>query len=390
MKKLAIITTHPIQYNAPLFKLLAERKQVAIKVFYTWGDAVLEKKYDPGFGKNVTWDIPLLDGYDYHFEKNTAKNPGSSHFNGIINPGLINAIEAWKADAVLVFGWAFKSHLQLLRYFKGRVPVFFRGDSTLLDDNSSGIKKNIRRLFLSWVYRHVDAAFYTGTHNKAYFLACGLRDNQLLLAPHAIDNNKFEEADKISSRKSGRETYNIPEDAFLFLFAGKLENKKDPNLLGEAFEKMQQPHCHLLFAGSGKLETALKERFKSNKAIHFAGFQNQSQMPLLYNSCDVFVLPSRGPGETWGLAINEAMASGKAIIASDKCGGAIDLVHDGINGYSFPAGSIEGLQEAMDKCYHENIGIEEMGKRSLQIIKEYNFSAVAEAIETAVNATWHF
>ena len=66
-KKIAIISTHPIQYYAPLFNLLA--KKIEIKVFYTWGEESI-KKFDPGFGKKVEWDIPLLEGYNFQFLKN--------------------------------------------------------------------------------------------------------------------------------------------------------------------------------------------------------------------------------------------------------------------------------------------------------------------------------
>ncbi|MGB2995140.1 MAG: glycosyltransferase family 1 protein, partial [Ferruginibacter sp.] len=59
LKKLAIVTTHPIQYHAPLFALLASRNKISIRVFYTWGKQVLEQKFDPGFGKKISWDIPL-------------------------------------------------------------------------------------------------------------------------------------------------------------------------------------------------------------------------------------------------------------------------------------------------------------------------------------------
>lgn len=81
--KLAIISSHPIQYNAPLFKLLTQRGNLSVKVFYTWGKQSIEPKYDPGFGKTIQWDIPLLDGYNYEFLENISKAPGSSHFNGI-------------------------------------------------------------------------------------------------------------------------------------------------------------------------------------------------------------------------------------------------------------------------------------------------------------------
>jgi hypothetical protein len=70
LKKLAIITTHPIQYHAPWFKLLTERKKLNVMVYYTWGQLEHNSKYDPGFGKNVEWDIPLLEGYEYRFVKN--------------------------------------------------------------------------------------------------------------------------------------------------------------------------------------------------------------------------------------------------------------------------------------------------------------------------------
>jgi hypothetical protein len=102
--RLAIITTHPIQYYAPVFKLLNEAQQINIIVFYTWGQKATEK-FDPGFGKNIDWDIPLLQGYDYEWVKNTSTDPGSHHFKGIINPELIARVNTWQPDALLVFGW---------------------------------------------------------------------------------------------------------------------------------------------------------------------------------------------------------------------------------------------------------------------------------------------
>ena len=173
MKKLAIITTHPIQYNAPLFALLKKRMNVHPKIFYTWGEDVLKEKFDPGFGRSIKWDIPLLNGYEYTFVKNVAKSPGSHHFLGIDNPDLIKEIIAWDADAILVFGWAFKSHLRAMRHFKGKIPVLFRGDSTILDQFGR-LKHFARTTLLRWVYRHIDTALYVGEANKLYFLATRL------------------------------------------------------------------------------------------------------------------------------------------------------------------------------------------------------------------------
>jgi glycosyltransferase involved in cell wall biosynthesis len=344
MKKIAIITTHPIQYNVPFFKLLTESKKVHPKIFYTWGKTVLQKKYDPGFNKSVEWDIPLLDGYDYEFLENIAAQKGSHHYNGIINPGIIKKITEWQPDALLVYGWKFKSHLKVMRHFKNKIPVWFRGDSTLLDEEKN-LKNVFKNVLLRWVYSHVDIAFYTGTNNKNYFLQNGLRPHQLIKAFHAVDNERFQNSDErySLSARDWRSKLKISPDSLVFLFAGKLEPKKGVETLLKAFMAFTNEPIHLVIVGNGPSEKNLKEKYEAVSNLIFLDFQNQMMMPVIYQFCDVFVLPSTGPGESWGLAINEAMAAGKIIIASDKCGGAIDLVKDEENGFIFKSGNTDDL-----------------------------------------------
>jgi hypothetical protein len=131
--RLAIVSTHPIQYYAPVFQSLALREGMQVKVFYGWKGAT-EKAKDHGFGKLFQWDIPLLDGYDHEFVSNVAHEPGTHHFRGIDSPDLNERICTWRPDVLLVYGWSYKAHLAAMRYFHGRVPVLFRGDSTLLDE----------------------------------------------------------------------------------------------------------------------------------------------------------------------------------------------------------------------------------------------------------------
>lgn len=383
-QKLAIITTHPIQYNAPWFRLLAQRGRIDVKIFYTWGESVLKKKYDPGFGKIIEWDIPLLDGYTYEFVENISPSPGSHHFKGIDNPHLITQIEKWNPDAVLVFGWAFKSHLKLLRYFKGKKPVFFRGDSTLLDEPKGFSLKNIvRQIFLRWVYRHIDMALYVGSANKSYFKKMGIKEHQLIAAPHAIDNIRFAQ-DRKEEANQFRLSIGVREEDILILFAGKLESKKNPQILLEAFNNAHlPPSVHCLFVGNGSEEMKLKKQVEEGqiKNVHFIDFQNQSDMPVVYQSADLFCLPSRGPGETWGLAINEAMAAGCAVLVSDQCGGAEDLIEYGANGFIFKSGDIESLQHFLKNMVSDKILLKKMGMQSQQRIQKWNYNSIAEAVE---------
>ena len=377
MIKIAIISSHPIQYNAPLFALMNKEPEIDLKVFYTWGEAALGPKYDPDFGKEIEWDIPLLDGYNYTFLKNTAKEPGSHHFNGIINPTLNKEIEAGSPDVVWVWGWSFDSHLKALRYFKGKLPVWFRGDSTLLDEPKGfSIRKTARRVFLKWVYKHIDKAFYVGTHNKAYFNVHGLKENQLVYAPHAIDNDrfadptgKFEEEAKLWRNKLG-----IDEKSKVLLFVGKFEAKKNPFFFKELIEKSENEGIVGIMVGNGSLELNLKKN--ASKNLFFLPFQNQSKMPVVYRLADALILPSKGPSETWGLALNESLASGTPIIASDKCGGAIDLLNAS-NGYLL---KIDNSDFKSLKSWIEQFDIENFKNQNAIFFDKFSYNKIVKQV----------
>lgn len=390
MKKLAIVITHPIQYYTPIFQLLA--KQCNIKVFYTWGTSGNGKKIDPGFGKQVEWDIPLLEGYTYEFLNNTAKEPGSHHAKGIINPNIIDKINVFHPDAILLYGYMYKSHFKVMRHFKGKIPVWFRGDSTLLD-NESKLKSHLKTIYLTWVYKHVDKVFYVGTNNKAYFKKFGLKEEQLFFAPHAIDNDRFS-INKKEEVSLLRERLGLTDKDILILFAGKLEPKKDPEILLNAFNTLNnqspnqissQEKLHLLFVGNGILENQLKHKVKVEniKNVSFIEFQNQTQMPTVYSASDVLCLPSKGPGETWGLAINEAMACGKAIICTNKVGCFVDLVKNKVNGFVFEAGNLIELTKSLNQS---KTIFQEMGHASKAIITRWTFEKQVDAFMKQFNS----
>jgi glycosyltransferase involved in cell wall biosynthesis len=384
-RKLAIICTHPIQYYAPVFRALAKSGRIDLRVFYTWSQAAAAGTFDPGFGTEVKWDVPLLEGYEYHFVRNIAKRPGLDHFGGLHTPTLAREIEAWGADAVLIYTWNSRAHLQALRYFKGRLPVLFRGDSTLLDYRPWW-RALMRRLFLAWVYSHVDVAIAVGSNNRDYFAWCGLPLQRIALAPHSVDTVRFaaDSVDHDSLAARWRQDLSIDPQAVVILFAGKLQPKKNPNLLVDAFKALGDG-SHLVYVGNGELESQLKARAKTIRNIHFISFQNQSAMPAVYRLGDVFVLPSQGPEETWGLAMNEAMASGRAVIASSKAGGARDLIKSGETGWIFESGDGHALENTLRQAVAcGRRGLQVMGKaaqiQSVQWSTEESARRIGEAV----------
>jgi glycosyltransferase involved in cell wall biosynthesis len=383
--RLAIISTHPIQYYAPVFRALAADARVEPRVFYTWSQAAAGAVVDPGFGNRFSWDIPLLEGYELEFVPNTARDPSTSHFWGIRNPMLVRTIEAWGADAVLVYGWNLASHLAALRHFKGRVPVFFRGDSTLLDAQPA-FRSFVRERLLSWVYSHIDVAISVGSNSRDYFAWCGVPAERIAFAPHSVDTARFQDADGMHGARAAqwRRQLGIEPDALVLVFAAKFIEKKDPLSLLQAFRGIDTD-AHLVYVGNGALEGEMKAHARGCANVHFLPFQNQSAMPAVYRLGEVFLLPSCGPGETWGLALNEAMASGRAVVAGSKVGGARDLIRHGVNGWTFQSGSTEDLarvlREALATDRH-TLGV--MGRLGEKAISAWSTQEAARGIAEAV------
>ena len=335
--------------------------------------------YDARFGITRKWDIPLLDGYDSTFVKNVARNPGSNNFWGIINPGLLQQLRAEKFDAVLVYRWSLWSHLRVLGGFGKKLALFFRGDS-VLKSTQSGWQRHLQQLLLRWVYRNVDKAFYVGAMNMEYFLHAGLRQDQLVYAPHAVDNSRFmeRETEYEAVATAERKRLLIPGDAVVFLYAGKFYDLKNLSLLLQAFRKLKQAHYRLVLYGNGTEAANLQAIAAGDHRIIFEPFKNQSEMPWVYRVGDVFVLPSKS--ETWGLGVNEAMACKRAAIVSNRCGCVTELIKEGTTGFSFVSDDEIGLVAAMQQFNSREVA-HDLGNAAFAHIQMFSLERVAEVIE---------
>ena len=371
--RLAIVCTHPIQYYAPVFKLLA--KEIQLMVFYTAGSAV---NHDRGFGLNIKWDIPLLHGYNYHFLNNTAKTPGTHHFFGITTPDAIQTIREFNPHFLLIYGWASYSHFRILQHFKKKTKIFFRGDSTLLQKDHM-IKHIVKKIGLNYLYRGIDHAFYVGTNNKNYFKKFGFQASQLHFIKHAVDNQRFAHN---SQNTSIREQLQLNDTDVLILFTGKFIPLKNAELLLLAFQQLNLQNAKLLLVGDGPLSSQLKSNYP-HQNIHFLPFQNQRMMPSIYQACDLFCMPSKR--ESWGLAVNEAMAAGKAILVSDRVGSAVDLVKPA-NGLVFRSEDLQDLKRQLEILCTSRYQLQTMGRSSLSLISSWSFEDQTKKILDALSS----
>lgn len=419
--RLAIVVSHPIQYYSPWFRDLASRTELKIKVFYLWDFGVTEKR-DPVFGTSFKWDVPLMEGYESTFVPNVSRDPGTHHFKGLDNPGLVAAIAEWKPDAILLIGYNYKSLLRLIFSPRLRkIPILFRGDSHELS-SVTGLKPQLARLLRRVIFSRFDRVLAVGKASVGYFRGSGVPQKRIRIVSHCIDNERFRSA----ASQAGQEALNwkrelgIPEGATVVLFAGKLENKKRPQDLLEAFLALVRRRTNvegptpsyremraegissgprtlkveprlssdpvLLFVGSGPLEDELRAMAGEHlgREVFFAPFQNQSAMPRVYATGNVLVLPSQGRGETWGLAVNEAMNLGLPAIVSSHVGCGPDLIREGETGWIFKAGDVSDLGRVLRVALDDPERLREMGVNAKELISSFSFEAATEKVVEAV------
>ena len=347
--RLAIVLSHPTQYYSPWFRWLQAHSGLTVRVFYLW-DFGVTRQHDPQFKASFSWDVDLLGGYEHEFVPNVARLPGAEHFWGFRNPRLTARLEAWRPDALLLFGYKWASHLRAIAWARRHgVPVVFRGDSHFLGRPEPGLS---RTLPLRFLFRRFAAITFVGAANRAYFEILGVPPEKLFFAPHAVNHELFNPADQghRAAAAALRTQLGVAASTRVVLFAGKLTPAKQPRELLEAFLAIAPRDAALVFVGEGGEKPALQAlaRGAPSGTVLFLPFANQSEMPARYLLADVFALPSRGLYETWGLAINEAMHMGVPCLVSDRVGCQRDLVTDGETGWVFWADAPGALQERLE------------------------------------------
>ncbi len=330
-RRLAVVVSHPIQYYAPWFRRLAAEPSLDLRVFYL-SDHGTKAARDAQFGAAFAWDTDLLSGYAHEFVPNTSPRPSVTAFSGLRNPGLRPALRSFAPDAILLFGYAYRTHLGLL--LRPPAPILFRGDSHLLGPRSGSSllapRSLLRSAALRLIYSRPAAFLPVGQANAAYFRHFGVPEDKLFPAPHCVDAAHFVPTPERSAAAAAlRASLRIPPEAPVALFAGKFIPKKRPDLLLSAFLRAAVPGAHLVLSGDGELLPSLRATAAGRSDVHFLPFANQSEMPVRYLLGDVFVLPSEGRHETWGLAVNEAMHLGRPVILSDQVGCHPDLLGAG-------------------------------------------------------------
>lgn len=348
--RLAVVTSHPIQYYAPLFRHLATR--VDLQVFFAHRPTGRDQA-QAGFNQAFEWDVDLLSGYPNTFLNNVSRTPSLDAFGGCDTPEVGERLRAGRFDALLVLGWYLKTFVQAIVAAKrAGIPVMVRGDSQL-STPAGAAKRVVKRVIYPVALRAFDALLYVGQRSREYYEHYGVPRARLAFSPHCVDTHWFADRSGEPERRGLREAHDIRPDERVVLFAGKLLDRKRPldliaaaSLLGREGSPVS-----VMVAGSGPLEAAMAAAAREGDVrLIPLGFRNQTAMPACYAAADLLALPSNGQ-ETWGLVANEALACGRPIVVSDAVGCAPDLAADGTAGRVFPLGDPQALARSIRSIF---------------------------------------
>jgi glycosyltransferase involved in cell wall biosynthesis len=388
-RRIAIVSTHPIQYFSPLFRQLAVHDGWKLNVLYCH-QATAEEQSAAGFGSSFEWDIPLLDGYPYRFLNNVARRPSVASYAGLDTPELADLIHDRRFDAVVVHGWHYKSAWQAIRAcWKAGVPVLVRSDSHLRTERHL-MKRVSKWPFYRWFIPRLDACLPVGQWSRDYFFHYGAEPARVFVVPHCVDTARFsrQAVSLAAQRRDLRERWRLNSGSAVWLFAGKFIEKKRPLDFVKAIVRAQQSGASLqgLMVGDGPLRPLCESYAAANQGnIRFAGFLNQSEIAQAYVAADALALPSDG-GETWGLVVNEAMVCGRPCWVSDRVGCGPDLIEEGRTGGVFRLGDVESFAAAL-RQYSAPEMLTRMGELALRRIQQYSAESAAERLIEALEQT---
>jgi glycosyltransferase involved in cell wall biosynthesis len=379
------VATHPVQYMTPIFRRMAKHPSLDFHVAYCSLRGA-EAGHDPEFGAHIQWDVPVLDGHSWTHVPN--RGSGAESFFGLFNPGLWRFIRRGNYDAVLCFIGYVRSTFWItcLASKSSKAAFLFGADATSLTPRDGrNWKIPLKRFFWPRLFRLADQVIVPSSDGQDFMCSLGIPREHVSLTGDCVDNDWWMQQSKLVNRAAVRASWGISPDDVVIVFSAKLQQWKRPLDLLRAFAKANLPNVFLLYAGSGPLLLQLESEAASlgiASRVRFLGFVNQSQLPAVYTSADLLVLPSEF--EPFGLVVNEAMCCGCAAAASDRCGAARDLIAPVCPEFVFPSGDIDALAKLMKKATADPARLKDLGRASLAYIQtwspERNIAAAVEAI----------
>jgi 1,2-diacylglycerol 3-alpha-glucosyltransferase len=305
---------------------------------------------------------------------------------------LRQALREFSPDCVFVPGWSNPLALAALAWCtKRQIPAVIMSESM----------EPTRSRWQEWVKRRIvticSAGLVGGRLHTEYLNKLGMPRDRILEGYDVVDNHYFRHSTQAVRTAGTVPKFRLPQH--YFLASARFIPRKNLALLIEAYARYRAVCCQavtagdliaghqpwsLIILGDGSMRTALERRISElqlDGRVLLPGFKQYSELPVYYGSAEVFI--HAAISEPWGLVVNEAMASGLPVLVSESCGCAVELVHNGQNGFQFDPANSDQLASLMIKM--EKLGCERanMGRASVDLIGRWAPDRFGQGLKAA-------
>jgi glycosyltransferase involved in cell wall biosynthesis len=365
--RLCLINNIPTPYIVPLFNSVNRHPEVSLHaVFLSGGDS---NRQWHGDLDNAEFSYTVLSGFSAFYRKYDL--PIYCTF------GLWSVFKKHQTDVACICGYHYLASIEVLLYamFKNIKAVLWSGSHLESGQFRNWLTDQYKKLII----RRFDSFVTYGTASRDMLLHYGAPADRVSVGFNAVDTSQY------SPRPGDLESRFLDSrrDEMRVLFVGDLIPRKGVDVLIRAaafLRREKNINISLTIVGNGPDRNSLQQLAETCGLIdiRFVGHQPAKAIIDYYRACDVFVLPSRK--EVWGLVVNEAMASGLPVVASQQAGASRDLVLDGCNGFTYEAENWQELAEHLHVLAKDRDFRKKMGRESLRIISTKGCDAYAEAI----------
>jgi len=383
---------HPVQYNTTLWQRQARHPKLDILVVYCSLRGALPAM-NPGFGVEVAWDVPLLEGYPWTLVPLKKSGKNSTRRPGLLSNALWRLVTNGGFDAVCLGGYYFREAWTVLVAAKwSGIPIILCTDAHSLKSRraKSRVALAVKKRIVGRIFRMAAAVITSSSKAEIFLHSLGVPTERIFMGRSVVDNTWWIERAAQVDRAALRQEWDLPVKARVVLYCAKLQPWKRPWDLLEAFSRANVLDSYLIFAGDGPLRTTLEQRSRDlgvADRVRFLGFVNQMGLPAVYVASDLLVLPS--DYEPFGLVVNEAMLCGRPVIVSDRIGARYDLVREGETGSVFPCGDVEALADTLRSLLSDRSQLDRMGAAAKERMQTWtpdlNVATFMRAVEAVVS-----
>lgn len=376
MKKLIIVQNRPTQFDVPFYASIHFNGHIDLSVYYTQVDTGDEESVDGELSFAPHWDHLRGLKYNAHYLRSAGK--------------LWRSIVKEKPSYVVICGWYPRAHLILaiLLRFSG-IKIGVRSDNTLIHTDLRGVRGWRKRVFTGALLSLYHAWHPVGLLARNYVEKIGFLRRPVFYFPYAVDVEWFSKLAALgrSDLNTNRSVFGLTKNDYVVVGVMKWLEREDPLTLVDAVSLAAEiePRIKLLLVGDGPLHDQIIERTAHFQG-HFImpGYAKYSELPFYYGISDLFVHPARS--EPYGVSVQEAMACGLPVIASDMVGASAEFIQPGHTGDTFPVGNAKRLAELLVEWARRE-DRENIRNRAQQQAREWSYARTLEELSHCLNCT---